>query len=102
LQKELERQIEQSRHGMHSWAVRLKAVHPEQPVYFKVKIRSEDYIKFIPLLGWVPERRMLFLSSIGVTTAPIEAPEVTEKDESTNLFHSGKTIEVTYTELVIP
>ena len=102
LQEQLENDIEQSRRGMHSWAVREKAKHPDQPVYFQIIVVSEEYSRYIPLLGWLPEPPKLLLASIGITSTQIESPTVTIDDHSLDLFHPGKTTSITYTELVIP
>lgn len=102
LRDQLEKDIELSRRGMHSWAVREKAKHPDLPVYFRISIVSEEYSRYSPLLGWMPEPPKLFLSSIGLTPKPIEEPTVSIEDHSMNPFFPGKTTSIIYTELIIP
>ena len=101
LEKQLQSSIDTSRDHMYSWGTHFQIDHPG-PVYFRVVVRSEEYTRYIPLLGWMPESPRLYLASVGVTSTAVDPPVVTVDDHSFDLLRPGKSTEITYTELLVP
>jgi hypothetical protein len=105
LEKDLDESIDKTRQGAMPWAQRLKREDPSKPVYMRVKIRSEDYQKFVPLLGWMPETPVLHMIGMAMVREEIDPPLVEVKDDPVGLFppwRAGVTTTVTYTELMVP
>jgi uncharacterized protein DUF4157 len=103
--KDLESNLEQARRAEHGFALYLRAHQPAKysgPVYLQLTIHSEEYSRYIPLVGWMPEAPVLEIGSETITTTGIETPIVTVDDHSLDLLRPGKTTEVTYTELLLP
>lgn len=68
----------------------------------KLIIVSKEYSTYIPLVGWTPDAPELFVASVGMTSTPVDPPDVQVEDHTLNVLHPGKTVWVTYTELLIP
>jgi hypothetical protein len=101
LVKQVEADIDLARPHMVKWAEREKAKTPDKPVYLMIKVHFEDYTRYFPFLGWLPDRKM-FLASVALTAQPVDPPKVEVDDHSMDFFRPGKTIDTTYTELLIP
>jgi hypothetical protein len=101
MQKQLERDIDQTRPHMLKWAQREKARTPDKPVYIRIHVRFEDYTRYFPGVGWMPERRLM-LAGVGIRDHPIDPPITEVEDHTTAIFRPGKTTQVQYTELLIP
>jgi hypothetical protein len=99
--EQVEADIEKTRPHMKKWAEREKAKAPDKPAYLQIKIVFDDYQKYFPLMGWLPDRKM-YLSSVAIATQALDPPKVDVEDHSLDFFRSGKTIVTTYTELLIP
>lgn len=99
--KQLEREIDLTRPHMMKWALRLKAKTPDKPVYVVFKVALHDYMKYIFLLGWMPDRQ-LGLASVGVFNDPVDPPTIEVADRSWDFWRPGKTTTITYSELLIP
>jgi hypothetical protein len=102
LQESLEKEIEVYRPQMQKWAAYEKKRFPDRPVYMQLIVESEEYSRFIPLVGWMPEPPVLHVTSVGTTATPVDPPDVKVDDHSMNILRPGKTVTVTYTELLIP
>jgi hypothetical protein len=101
LADQVEADIDKARPHMQKWAEKEKAQTPDKPVYLKIKVHFEDYTKYLPFMGWLPDRKM-FLASVAITAQPVDPPTVEVEDHSMDFFRPGQTIETTYTELLIP
>jgi hypothetical protein len=101
LVKQVEADIDLARPHMVKWAERENAKTPDKPVYLMIKVHFEDYTRYFPFLGWLPDRKM-FLASVALTVQPVDPPKVEVDDHSMDFFRPGKTIDTTYTELLIP
>jgi hypothetical protein len=102
LEKDLEESIDKARHGAMPWAQRLKREDPSKPVYMRVKVRSEDYSRYVVLLGWMPETPKLHMIQIAMVREEIDPPVVEVQDDRLNIWRPGVTTTVTYTELMVP
>ncbi|WP_371542565.1 DUF4157 domain-containing protein [Streptomyces sp. NBC_00554] len=102
LAEQLERDIDMSRQGSMPWARRTKADNPSKPVYLTITVRSEEYSRYVPLLGWMPESPRLFLAGIEISDRNVDPPSVVVEDHSLDILRPGKTVTVTYSELRIP
>jgi hypothetical protein len=102
LEKDLDESIDKSRHGAMPWAQRLKREDPSKPVYMRVKIQSQDYSKYVPLLGWMPETPVLHMIAIAMVREEIDPPLVEVQDDRDNFWRPGVTTTVTYTDLMVP
>jgi hypothetical protein len=102
LEKELEESIDKARHGAMPWAQRLKREDPSKPVYMRVKVQAEDYSRYAPFLGWMPEAPVLHMIQIAMVREEIDPPVVEVKDERLNVWRPGVTTTVTYTEPMVP
>jgi hypothetical protein len=102
LEADLERDLGLARKGFHRAAQRHQAENPGQPVYLKITVRSEDFSRYIPLMGWIPESPMLGIWKVELTTTPIDSPIVKVDDHRLEFLHPGIAREVTYTELIAP
>lgn len=101
MQKQLEQDIDQARPHMLKWAQSEKARTPDKPVYLRIHVRFDDYTRYFPLLGWMPERRLI-LAGVGIQDHPIDPPITEVEDHTLNFFRPGTTTQVQYTELLIP
>jgi hypothetical protein len=101
LVKDVEAQIDTARPHMLKWAEREKARTPDKPVFLMIKVRFDDYTRYMPLMGWLPDRKM-FLAGVAITAEPVDPPKVEVDDHSLDFFRPGQTIVTTYTELLIP
>jgi len=102
LEKDLDESLDKARQGAMPWAQRLKREDPSKPVYMRVKIRSEDYSKYVPLLGWMPETPVLHMIGMAMVREEIDPPLVEVQDNRDNFWRPGVTTTVTYTELMVP
>lgn len=102
LEKDLDESIDKARHGAMPWAQRLKRDDPSKPVYMRVKVQSEDYSRYVPFLGWMPETPKLHMIQIAMVREEIDPPVVQVQDDRLNIFRPGVTTTVTYTELMVP
>jgi hypothetical protein len=102
LGKDLDESIDMARHGAMPWAQRLKREDPSRPVYMRVMVESQDYSRYIPLLGWMPETPVLHMIQMAMVREAIDPPVVEVRDERLNLLRPGVTTTVTYTELMVP
>lgn len=102
LEKELDESIDKARHGAMPWAQRLKREDPSKPVYMRVMVRAEDYSRYFPILGWIPETPKLHMIQIAMVREEIDPPVVEKQDERLNFWHPGVATTVTYTELMVP
>jgi hypothetical protein len=102
-EREVQENIDRCRIGQHKAAERLKAEHPDEPIYFTVRVADEEWSNYIPLLGWMPEAPRVHLLSCGSpTTEVIDPPIVEEEDYRLRIWHPGMRTTVTYSELMIP
>jgi hypothetical protein len=101
MQNRVEKDIDETRPHMLTWAKRNKARSPDKPVYLVVRVRFDDYTRYFPFLGWMPDRRLI-LAGVGVQDQPIDPPTTEVEDHSLDFFRPGKTTVVSYTELLIP
>jgi hypothetical protein len=99
--KQVEEDIDQTRPHMLKWAQREKQKTPDQPVYLRITVRFDDYSRYMVLLGWMPDRRMM-LAGVAITAQPVDPPNIEVEDHSLDFFRPGKTTTTTYTELLIP
>ena len=102
LEKDLEASIDKAKKGAMPWAQRLKREDPSKPVYMRVMVQSEDYTRYIPLLGWMPETPVLHMIQIAMVRQEIDPPIVEVQDDRFNVWHPGVTTTVTYTEPMVP
>lgn len=102
LEKDLDESIDKARHGAMPWAQRLKRDDPSKPVYMRVKVQSEDYSRYVPFLGWMPETPILHMIQIAMVREEMDPPVVQVQDDRLNIFRPGVTTTVTYTELMVP
>lgn len=102
LQEQLEDDIATCRPHMLEYAEYLHRKDASHPYYYRVVVRSEEYSQYIPFLGWMPVAPRLLMTSCGVAGQPIDPPVVEVDDHSLDLLRPGKTVEVTYTEPLIP
>jgi hypothetical protein len=102
LEKELEKSIDKARDGAMPWAQRLKREDPWDPVYMRVMVSSEDYSRYVPLLGWLPETPKLHMIQMAMVREEIDPPVVEVQDDRLNFWRPGVATTVTYTELMVP
>ena len=102
LHKDLEESINKARHGAMPWAQRVKREDPSKPVHMRVKVQSEDYSRYVPLRGWMPETPVLHMIQIAMVREEIDPPLVEVQDHRLNVWRPGITTTVTYTELMVP
>ncbi len=102
LEKDLEASIDEARHGAMPWAQRVKRQDPSKPVYIRVKVQSEDYSRYVPALGWMPEAPVLHMIQIAVVREETDPPLVEVQDDRLNTLRPGVKTTVTYTELMVP
>lgn len=102
LQKDLEASIEKARKGAMPWAQRVKREDPSKPVYMRVTVRSAEYNRFVPLLGWMPESPKLHMTQIALVREEIDPPIVEVQDNRLDVWRPGIETTVTYTELMVP
>ncbi len=101
LQKDLDESIDKSRRGVQPWARRVKAEDPSKPVYLTIMVVSEEYSRYRPLLGWMPDSK-LYLASIEVSDRNVDPPKVEVEDHSLDILNPGTTTTIRYSELLIP
>jgi hypothetical protein len=102
LDKELEASIDKAKRGAGPWAQRLKREDPSKPVYMKVKVQSEDYSRYLPFLGWMPEPPVLHMISIEMVREEIDPPLVEVRDNRLDVWRPGVTTTFSYTEPMVP
>ena len=102
LDKELDESIDKARDGAMPWAQRLKREDPSKPVYMRVMVRAEEYSRYVPLLGWMPETPKLHMIQIAMVREEIDPPVVENQDDRFNIWRPGVATTVTYTELMVP
>jgi hypothetical protein len=102
-EKEVQENIDRCRVGQQKSAERLKAEHPDEPIYFTVEVVDEEWSNFVPLLGWMPEPPKVHLVMCGSPTTEVVDPPVVEvRDYRLRVWRPGMTTTVTYSELMIP
>jgi hypothetical protein len=101
LAEELEESIDMARKGKMPSARREKEEDPSKPVYLMIEVRSDEYTRYIPILGFFPESK-LFLSRFKLSREHVDPPFVVVEDHSLDFWRPGTTTIVTYTELMIP
>jgi hypothetical protein len=101
--EELEINIEKAKRAFRKSALRLKAEHPELPVYLTVVVRSERYERYIaPGIGWVPQTPILGIWKAELSRTPIDPPTVEVEDNRLVILRPGMVTTITYSELLEP
>lgn len=101
LQEQVEQEMEKVSQHTQSWARREKAENPEQPVYITWTVRLDNYQRFFPLVGWVPDLRRLMLAGFSIGVTRLDTPSV-DVQATHDLFYDGETRTTKFSELLIP
>jgi hypothetical protein len=100
LEEELDKNLEMARKAQRGYAQRvMKKEHPDKPIYLILEVRSEDYSRFIPLVGWMPEPPTLGIWRADLSLDPLPEPILKVKDERLNPLHPGMSTSYTWSEL---
>jgi hypothetical protein len=102
LEIELKNSIDKTKQGAMPWAQRIKREDPSKPVFMRVRVQLENYTKFIPLLGHVPDRRTLHMIGWEMSREELVQPLIKVEDHQGNIWNPGITKTLTYTEAMLP